>query len=79
MISCQTVSKAKYAAEQALAAKLNEEGVAPDDLDTIGAEHPEGRKRGGVVEAFEDDDGAIVFWDHVDESWVGYNDEGDDE
>ncbi len=78
MLQCRQVSKDQYDREQKLADKLNKEGVSNDDVETDGAEHPEGKKRGGVVEVYERD-GLVVMWDDLDEEWVGYNNEDDEE
>jgi hypothetical protein len=72
VLKASEVSQEVYDAEQALANRLNTQGLGVNDVDTDTAEHPEGRKRGGVVAVYSEGD-AYVFFDELEEQWVGYN------
>lgn len=67
------ISEEQFALATALANRLNAaDDSTPDDLNCGVAEHPEGRKRGGVVAIYEEN-GVTVMYDEIDCSWVEYD------
>jgi len=73
MLEAGTISAEELAAEEKLANTMNASKIDPEDVDTETGAHPEGRKRGGVVAVYTDDDGAQVFYDETACEWYGYN------
>ncbi len=67
------VSSEAYAKEGQLAKRLNDAKTGPGDLETEVVPHPEGVKRGGYLATYTED-GATVFYDELDCTWLAYDD-----
>lgn len=63
---------------QELADKLNRDLVSPTKVNTTSVEHPEGAKRGGWLQVYEED-GFTVTWDDLQEEWVADDDDDEDQ